>query len=114
VAYPELVNWSVTFWGPKGPFVRRCDPESDPEARQGLKILKNESARNLIKPVPLRLSRLPNSGGIFTSSNGLCMRKISRSAQKGKQGKKGDKCIVRTVPCGMLTVQVVRSIQVMW
>jgi hypothetical protein len=32
VAYPELVDWSVTFWGPKGPLVGRCDPESDPGA----------------------------------------------------------------------------------
>ena len=32
VAYPELVDWSVTFWGPKGLIVARCDPKSDPEA----------------------------------------------------------------------------------
>jgi hypothetical protein len=117
VAYPELVNWLVTFWGPKGLFVGRCDPELDPEASQGLKMLKNESARNATKPVPLRPSRLLDSGGIFTSSNGLRMSKISRSVRKGKQAKKGDDCtyrIVRTVPRGMLTVQVVRSIQMMW
>jgi hypothetical protein len=29
-------------------------------------MLKNESARNATKPVPLRPSRLPDSGGIFT------------------------------------------------
>jgi hypothetical protein len=71
-------------------------------------MLKNESARNPTKPVPLRLSRLPDSGHIFTSSNGLRMRKISRSVRKPKQAKKGDDCTVRTVPRGMLTVQAVR------
>jgi hypothetical protein len=80
-------------------------------------MLKNESARNLTKPMPLRPSHLPDSGGIFTSSNGLCMRKISHSVRKGKQAKKGDDCTVRivcTVPCGMLTVQAVRSIKMTW
>jgi hypothetical protein len=60
-------------------------------------MLKNESARNATKPVPLRPSRLPDSGGIFTSSNGLRMSKISRSVRKVKQAKKGDDCTVRTV-----------------
>jgi hypothetical protein len=73
VAYPELVDWSVTFWGPKGIFVGRCDPESDPEAWQGLKMIKNESARNPTKLASLRLSRLPDFDHIFTSSNGLRM-----------------------------------------
>jgi hypothetical protein len=73
-------------------------------------MLKNESARNPTKPAPLCLSCLPDSGGIFTSSNGLHMRKISRSVRKGKQAKKGDDCTVYTVPRGMLTVQVVWSI----
>jgi hypothetical protein len=74
-------------------------------------MLKNENAQNLTKLVPLRLSHLPDSGHIFTSSNGLRMRKISRSVRKPKQAKKGDDCIVHTVctvPRGMLTVQVVR------
>jgi hypothetical protein len=52
-------------------------------------MLKNESAQNATKPVPLRPSRLPDSGGIFTSSNGVCMEKISRSVRKVKQAKKG-------------------------
>jgi hypothetical protein len=30
VAYLELVDWLVTFWGTKDPLVGRCDPESDP------------------------------------------------------------------------------------
>jgi hypothetical protein len=60
-------------------------------------MLKNESARNATKPMPLRPSRLPDSGGIFTSSNGVRMEKISRSVRKGKQAKKGDDCTVRTV-----------------
>jgi hypothetical protein len=65
--------------------------------------------------MPLRPSRLPDSGHIFTSSNGLRMRKISHSVRKPKQAKKkmGD-CTVRTVPRGRLTVQAVRSIQLMW
>jgi hypothetical protein len=60
-------------------------------------MLKNESARNLTKPTPLRPSRLPDSGHIFTSSNKICMQKISRSVRKPKQAKKGDDCTVRTV-----------------
>ena len=40
-------------------------------------MLKNESAQNLTKPAPLRPSRLPDSNGIFISSNGLRMRKLS-------------------------------------
>jgi hypothetical protein len=51
-------------------------------------MLKNESAWIATKPMPLRPSRLPDSGGIFTSSNGVRMEKISRSARKGKQAKK--------------------------
>jgi hypothetical protein len=51
-------------------------------------MLKNESAQNATKPVPLRPSRLPDSGGIFTSSNGVRMEKISRSVRKVKQAKK--------------------------
>jgi hypothetical protein len=52
-------------------------------------MLKNESAQNVTKPMPLRLSHLPDSGGIFTLSNRLCMEKISRSVRKFKQAKKG-------------------------
>jgi hypothetical protein len=50
-------------------------------------MLKNESARNATKLAPLRPSRLPDSGGIFTSSNGLRMRKLSHSDRKPKQVK---------------------------
>jgi hypothetical protein len=57
-------------------------------------MLKNESARNATKPIPLCLSRLLDSGGIFTSSNGVCMEKISRSVRKVIQAKKGDDCTV--------------------
>jgi hypothetical protein len=59
-------------------------------------MLKNESARNLTKPTPLRPSRLPNSGGIFTLSNGVRMKKISHSDRKVKQGKKSVDWAVRT------------------
>jgi hypothetical protein len=61
----------------------------------------------MTKPALLRLSRLPDSDHIFTSSNGLRMRKISRSVRKPKQAKKGDDCTVHTVPRGMLTVHAV-------
>jgi hypothetical protein len=47
--------------------------------------------------VPLCPSHLPDFGGIFTLSNGLCMEKISHSIQKVKQVKKG------------MTVQFVQS-----
>jgi hypothetical protein len=42
-----------------------------------------------MKLAPLRPSRLPDSGGIFSSSNGLRMSKISRSVRKAKHVKKG-------------------------
>jgi hypothetical protein len=48
-------------------------------------MLKNESARNQTKPVPLRPSRRPESGGIIFIANGVRMRKISRSVRKVKQ-----------------------------
>jgi hypothetical protein len=51
-------------------------------------LLKFQSARNATKTVPLRPSRLPDSGGIFTLSNGLRMEKISRSVRQAKQAKK--------------------------
>ena len=50
-------------------------------------MLKNESAQNPMKPMPLRLSHLPNFGSIFTFSNGFRMRKLSRSDRKPKQVK---------------------------
>jgi hypothetical protein len=49
----------------------------------------------------IALSRLPDSGGIFTLSNGLRMEKISRSVRQAKQAKK----------ILMLTVQSVQSVQ---
>jgi hypothetical protein len=60
-------------------------------------MLKNESARNLMKPTPLRPSRLPDSSGIFTLSNGVHMEKISHYVRKVKQAKKFADCAVRTV-----------------
>jgi hypothetical protein len=60
-------------------------------------MLKNESAWNAMKPMPLCPPRLPDSGDIFTSSNGLCMSKLSRSVRKAKHVKKGDDCTVRIV-----------------
>jgi hypothetical protein len=51
-------------------------------------MLKNESAQNLTKLVPLCPSCLPDSGGIFTSSNGIRMRNILHYVRKPKQVKK--------------------------
>ena len=87
MAYPELVEWSVTFWGPKGLIVGRCDPKSDSEACQGMKNAQNESARNPTKPTPLRPARLPHSGGIIFMSNRVRMEKISHSVRQAKQAK---------------------------
>jgi hypothetical protein len=50
-------------------------------------MLKNESAQNLMKPTPLRPSHFLDSNSIFTLSNGLHMRKLSRSDRKPKQVK---------------------------
>jgi hypothetical protein len=49
-------------------------------------LLNFQSAQNATKMVPLRLSRLPDSGGIFTFSNGVRMEKISRSVRRAKHG----------------------------
>jgi hypothetical protein len=50
-------------------------------------LLNFQSAQNETKIVPLHPSRLPDSGGIFTFSNGVCMEKISRSVRQAKQAK---------------------------
>jgi hypothetical protein len=50
-------------------------------------LLNFQSAQNVMKTVPLRLSRLPDSGGIFTFSNGVRMEEISRSVRQAKQAK---------------------------
>jgi hypothetical protein len=50
-------------------------------------LLNFKSSRNATKTMPLRPSRLPDSGGIFTFSNGVRMEKISRSVRQGKQVK---------------------------
>jgi hypothetical protein len=49
VAYLELYEWSVTFWGPKGPLLGRCDPDLDPGACWGLERPKNQSSHNDFK-----------------------------------------------------------------
>jgi hypothetical protein len=70
-------------------------------------MLKNESAQNPTKPTPFHPSRLPDSVGIFTLSNRLRMRKLSRSDRKPKQVKSqrstGQKVNVDDI--SMLTVQ---------
>jgi hypothetical protein len=50
-------------------------------------LLNFQSARNVTKIVPLRPSRLPDSGGIFTFANRVCMEEISRSVRQAKQAK---------------------------
>jgi hypothetical protein len=57
------------------------------EAPQVQKMLKNESSRNRMKPIPLRLARRADSGHIFTSSNRHRMRKLSHSDRFPKQAK---------------------------
>jgi hypothetical protein len=51
-------------------------------------MLNFQSARNATKMVPLRPSRSPDSGGIFTFANGVRMEKLSRSVRRAKQVKK--------------------------
>jgi hypothetical protein len=50
-------------------------------------LLNFQSARNAMKTVPLRPSRFPDSGGIFTFANGVRMEEISRFDRQVKQGK---------------------------
>jgi hypothetical protein len=57
---------------------------------RGQNLLNFQSARNATKTVPLRPSRLPDSGGIFTFANGVRMEKLSRSVRRAKQAKKRD------------------------
>jgi hypothetical protein len=64
-------------------------------------LLNFQSARNAMKTVPLRRSRLPDSGGIFILSNGRRMKKISRSVRQAKQAK----ILMLTVP-----VRTIRTI----
>ena len=73
-------------------------------------MLKNESARNVTKPVPLRLSRRPESGGIIFIANGVRMRKISPSVRKAKQANFG----VLTVPVRTVRTDTCQSVQLTW
>jgi len=50
-------------------------------------LLNFQSARNATKTVPLRPSRLPDSGGIFIFANGVRMEEILRFDRQVKQGK---------------------------
>ena len=50
-------------------------------------MLNFQSSRNATKTVPLRLSRSPDSGGIFTFANGVRMEKLLRSVRQAKQAK---------------------------
>jgi hypothetical protein len=50
-------------------------------------MLNFQSARNATKMVPLRPSRSPDSGGIFTFANGVRMEKLSPSVRRAKQAK---------------------------
>jgi hypothetical protein len=92
--------------------VGRCDPKSDLEACQGMKMLKNESARNPTKPTPLRLARLPDSGGIFIFTNGVRMEEISRFDRQVKQGKIWDADY--TCPYSPYSHVEGRTIMLMW
>jgi hypothetical protein len=50
-------------------------------------LLNFQSAQNATKTVPLGSSRFPDSDGIFTFTNRVCMEKISRSVHQAKQEK---------------------------
>jgi hypothetical protein len=50
-------------------------------------MLNFQSARNATKTVPLRPSRSPDSGGIFTFANEVRMEKLLRSVRRAKQAK---------------------------
>jgi hypothetical protein len=73
-------------------------------------MLKNESARNATKPVPLRPSRLPDSGGIIFMSNGVRMEKISHSVRQAKQAK----FWMLTVPVRTVRTDTCQSVQLTW
>jgi hypothetical protein len=73
-------------------------------------MLKNESARNQTKPMPLRPSRRPESGGIIFIANGVRMRKISRSVRKAKQANFG----MLTVPVRTVRTDTCQSVQLTW
>jgi hypothetical protein len=76
-------------------------------------LLNFQSARNAMKMVPLCLSRLPDSGGIFTFSNGVRMEKLSRSVRQGKQAKFLDAdCTCHTVRTVTWQGRTIRT--VMW
>jgi len=53
-------------------------------------LLNFQSALIETKPMPLRPSRFPDSGGIFIFANGVRMEEISRFYRQVKQVKKGD------------------------
>jgi hypothetical protein len=75
-------------------------------------LLNFQSARNATKTVPLRPSRLPDSGGIFTFANGVRMEEISRSDRQAKQGKIWDAdCTCPYSPYGHVEG---RTIMMMW
>jgi hypothetical protein len=62
--------------------------------------------------VPLRPSRLPDSGGIFTFSNGVRMEKLSRFVRQAKQAKIWDAdCTCPYSPYGHVEG---RTIMMMW
>jgi hypothetical protein len=71
-------------------------------------MLKNESARNPMKPTPLCPARLPDFGGIIFMSNGVRMKKISHSVRRAKQAKFWMLTVpVRTVRTGHVSVRTV-------
>jgi hypothetical protein len=71
-------------------------------------LLKFQSVQNAMKTMPLRSSRLPDFGGIFTFANGVRMEKISRSVRRAKQVKKfGADC---TSPYGDVAGRTFRTV----
>jgi hypothetical protein len=69
-------------------------------------MLKNESARNPMKPTPLRPYFLPDSGGIIFLSNRVRMEKISHFVHQAKQAKFWMLTVpVRTVHTGHVSIR---------
>jgi hypothetical protein len=50
-------------------------------------MLKNESAQNPMKPTPLRLSHLPDSGGIITLQTEFVWRRYRILSEKSNRQK---------------------------
>jgi hypothetical protein len=69
---------SVSFWGPKAFSFGRCDQELRTKCR---KMVKNKSAQNWFESGRPDRARLPDSGAVNGSENGLRMRKLCQKEE---------------------------------